>query len=90
MWYFVYIMDNQPNSMPHPELPPDTSVKIEPELLARIELYVDFLKQSNVSQAELLLDFGMIDISVESVVNSSLRSFIEGVEESLHDDPSDA
>lgn len=72
------------------ELTPQTSVRIETEILNRINLYIDLLKGLEVSQAELLLDFGMIDISTESVVNSALRSFLNGVTDTFHDDPSDA
>lgn len=82
-------MNDRGENTPSPERPLDTRVPIEPELLARLEVYADILRASDVSEAQLMLDFGMIDISTESIVNSAVRSFLKGVDQSLHDDPSD-
>jgi len=81
-------MNERQESVPTPELPPDTRITIEPELLARVEVFSDILKDSDLSQAEMLLNLGMIDITPESIVNAALRSFLRGIDTELYDDPS--
>jgi hypothetical protein len=66
-----FSMNKEPQSVPN--------AHIEPELLERISIYADILKKGSATQAELLLEFGMIDISTDSIINMALRSFLEGL-----------
>lgn len=77
-------MNSNPENTPSPERNLNSFVHIEPELLAKLEVYVDILKSSNISEAELLMDHDMSDVSVENIVNSAVRGYIEGIESEFY------
>lgn len=83
-------MENIENNVPNPEVPRDGKIAVDPELIARIETFIDLLNHSDMSADELLVRYDMHELSVESIVDRTLRAFIAGFEEELHDDPSDA
>jgi len=91
---FYFLMTNSPENSPNPEMRQDTSIIVEPELLDRLAMYSELLKQSEAyneaSQAEMLLSFGISEASVEGLANTAIRAYLDGALDALLNDDSDS
>lgn len=64
-----------------PELPNETTIALDPELYEKLIKYKNVIANSNISEAEMMLDFGMREITVDELANMAIRIFFEGVSE---------
>ena len=79
--------DKPPEGLSSPEFPNKTTVQLDPELFAKMEMLKGIIEQSDSIDSELsVVLFGYSEPTVENLVNAAVRSYLNGVMSELNKD----